>query len=970
MDVLHGDEVALVDLPEVEDLHDVRVGEAGHHLGLVHEHVHELLVVGEVGQDALDRQGLLEARDAAALGLEHLGHAPDRDPVEELVGAEDVVAPARALARPGRRGRWPPRPRRPGRAHRSASVALRAGAPGTWCRCGRPPPAGPRPPPRRGRGRRTPAPPAPADLAVPGARSGVLPPMGSNSSRSASTSLGRPPSGARPVTRRGGRLADADPDRSGLAAWARPLAGGPPERPRGRRRGRRRSGGRSDFARAGVGRVRRRRLARHGPSIGGCREGRSRTRLNSLRIGQRRRRGQRALLSAPPASGRAAIIRHARGTPRWTSSSTTLWSPGASGSWCSAVVYQKVAPRLRIRVPGRGLSAAGSSDTLLGPRFREAKKEREVVALTKQGDFLAAGKLLEDMGRTQEAAEAYLEGQEYWAAAATFERLGRGEHAAELYLQAGDYKKAAQLFVNAGKPAQGGRALRGEGQQPRGGAPLRRWPASGTRPPTSTRRAAIRCARPRPSRRGRVRRRPRRPTRSTSWRTSPSPPPTPPTAPSADQKSALLAGRLFEKAGQLDRAFQVYNKGGYFKEAAAVLEKLGQFKKAGELYMRAEDSESAARAFEQGGRRRATPPSCAARWPSRPTGAAEAAAYFVQGHDFLRAAELFESVGQLAEAAAAFEAGESWAAAGGVYVRAGLKDRAAAAYEKGGEFETAAKLYEEAGNEAKAAELYGRAGPDLQERRGRGAGGRARQGDRPPAARGARRRELPRRPPSSWPGSSSSRGMPALALERVQKVDRRAAGGADQPRPLLLARAGPRGLRPGQGGPRDLREDPLRGPELPRRGQAGRAPARLPAGREPRLADCRRSPPAAPAPVAARGGASRRACRTALPPPSGAPAPAAAARPALRASRGDRPRAAGRRLPRRGPGRRPQRRPARSAPRALPGDGVLPAVGGRPEGRLPALAPEPREGPRPRRDLRPALPRHRARVGQELRARP
>jgi len=56
--------------------------------------------------------------------------------------------------------------------------------------------------------------------------------------------------------------------------------------------------------------------------------------------------------------------------------------------------------------------------------------------------------------------------------------------------------------------------------------------------------------------------------------------------------------------------------------------------------------------------------------------------FFVKGQDYLRAAELFESVGQLAEAAASFEAGESWAQAGGVYARAGLKDRAAAAFEK------------------------------------------------------------------------------------------------------------------------------------------------------------------------------------------------------------------------------------------------------------------------------------------------
>jgi len=430
-------------------------------------------------------------------------------------------------------------------------------------------------------------------------------------------------------------------------------------------------------------------------------------------------------------------------------------------------VYQQVAPRLRIRVPGVGVSREGLLSTLLGPRFREAKKEREVGKLKKQGDFLAAGKALEDLGRPQEAAEAYLEGQEYWAAAATFERLGRAERAAELYLNAGDYKKAAQLFVNAGKPAKAA-ALFGEkgnnleaarlfgvaGQWDKAadlymksGYPLRAAEAF------EKQGDFLRAAEAHE----------KHFMENVSFSTTYSQ-----TAPSTDQKSALSAGRLFEKAGKLDRAFQAYNKGGYFKEAGGVLEKLGQFKKAGELYMRAEDSESAARAFEQGGD---TVNAALLRGEVafKADRRAEAASHFVTGRDFLRAAELFESVGQLAEAAKAFEAGESWAAAGGVYVRAGLKDRAAAAYEKGAEYETAAKLYEEAGHEAKAAELYNRAGQTFKS--GEAA---ARAGEREKAIALLQR---------VGPTDDNYRAatellarlfiearMPALALERVQKA--------------------------------------------------------------------------------------------------------------------------------------------------------------------------------------------------------
>ena len=140
VDVLHRDVVALLDPAEVEDLDDVRVGEAGHHLGLVHEHVQELLVLREVRQDALDRDDLLEALDAGALGLEDLGHAADRHPVDELVGAEAVVAPRRLARRSAGAGggggvassrasrRWRSRPptrgRAPARAGASGSVTM------------------------------------------------------------------------------------------------------------------------------------------------------------------------------------------------------------------------------------------------------------------------------------------------------------------------------------------------------------------------------------------------------------------------------------------------------------------------------------------------------------------------------------------------------------------------------------------------------------------------------------------------------------------------------------------------------------------------------------------------------------------------------------------------------------------------------------------------------------------------------
>jgi serine/threonine-protein kinase len=432
------------------------------------------------------------------------------------------------------------------------------------------------------------------------------------------------------------------------------------------------------------------------------------------------------------------------------------------------VLYQRFAPRLRIRVPGTGgMSTEALKSKLLGSRYAESKLQRAVEREKKQGSYLMAGKLLEDAGKLPGAVEVYLEGQEYFAAGTVLERLGQLDRAAELYLEAGDYKKSAQIFVSAGKPARAAQLFLEKGNTleaarlygmasvwdkagelyAKAGYPLRAAEAFEKKGEYLK---AAECY---------ERHFMENVTYSTTYSS---------TAATADQKSALLAGKLYEKAGDVARAREVYLKGGYFADAAKASLTLGQFVKAAELFMRAEDPESAAAAFDRAG-----DPVQAANLRGevalKTDRAAEAAAHFVQGKDFLRAAELYESVGMLAEAAGAYEAGESYAAAGSVYIRAGLKERAAASYERSGDFETAAKLYEEAGQGAKAIELYGRAGQTFKS--GEAA---AKAGEREKAIA-----LLQRVGPSDDNYRTATEllarlfiegQMPALAIERVQRV--------------------------------------------------------------------------------------------------------------------------------------------------------------------------------------------------------
>jgi len=103
--VLLDDEVAALDLTEVEDLGDVRVAQLTGDLRLVDEHGDEVAVVGDLRQQHLDRDHALEPGGALRLGAEHLRHAAVADPLEQRVLAERDRLRRYVLDLPGQAGR-------------------------------------------------------------------------------------------------------------------------------------------------------------------------------------------------------------------------------------------------------------------------------------------------------------------------------------------------------------------------------------------------------------------------------------------------------------------------------------------------------------------------------------------------------------------------------------------------------------------------------------------------------------------------------------------------------------------------------------------------------------------------------------------------------------------------------------------------------------------------------------------------
>jgi hypothetical protein len=164
------------------------------------------------------------------------------------------------------------------------------------------------------------------------------------------------------------------------------------------------------------------------------------------------------------------------------------------------VAYQKLSPKLKVRVPGSSISKEDVIGKILGPRYAEAKILKMVEKFKKQGNWLAAGKMLEDHEHMNEAAETYLEGNENWAAASLYEKMGRTERAAELFLQAGDHKKGPSCWWRRGSRPGRRRCSRRRGttsKRPGSSA----WGGPGIKRPSSTCAAGIPCARPRPTRR-------------------------------------------------------------------------------------------------------------------------------------------------------------------------------------------------------------------------------------------------------------------------------------------------------------------------------------------------------------------------------------------------------------------------------------------------------------------------------------
>jgi tetratricopeptide (TPR) repeat protein len=372
----------------------------------------------------------------------------------------------------------------------------------------------------------------------------------------------------------------------------------------------------------------------------------------------------------------------------------------------------------RIGMPRRASKSAASAkdDRLDVPALdrRSARKvERAAHAMARKGHALEAAELCFETGLLDPAAQYYIEGGDFVRAAGIRHDQNRFLEAAELHLKAGDletagsiyasqgeHKRAAECFHQAGRLTVAGEQFERAGDFRRAGECFR-----DTGFDRQAAKAFIRCQ---------------------SWKDA---------AQSLEavileertrtgtgqnpqqlrelQTLVLQAGKLYDQAGELEKAETVLEKGGCAVAAAEIALRRGRFAKAAELFLEGNQPVRAAEVLQQNGEEQA-----AARILGdyhRERGAdQEAAHYLEQAGEFLAAGDVYRKIEDYARAGQAYERAGDRSQAADMYRAGGSPARAASNFEKIGRWEDAADCWHEAGDANRQAQALTQAGRLLQ----------------------------------------------------------------------------------------------------------------------------------------------------------------------------------------------------------------------------------------------------------------
>jgi tetratricopeptide (TPR) repeat protein len=179
------------------------------------------------------------------------------------------------------------------------------------------------------------------------------------------------------------------------------------------------------------------------------------------------------------------------------------------------------------------------------------------------------------------------------------------------------------------------------------------------------------------------------------------------------QKLVLQAGKLHERAGDLDSAERVLEKGGCFTAAADVALRLEHFSKASDLFLRGGDALKAAEALRQVGEEQAAA-QILGDYHREQGDDEEAARLLIQAGDLLAAGDLYRKLEDLTKAGECYERHGDAAQAAETFHMGGDHARAATNYERINRFEDAAECCARLGDFQRQAGNLARAGRMLE----------------------------------------------------------------------------------------------------------------------------------------------------------------------------------------------------------------------------------------------------------------
>jgi tetratricopeptide (TPR) repeat protein len=268
----------------------------------------------------------------------------------------------------------------------------------------------------------------------------------------------------------------------------------------------------------------------------------------------------------------------------------------------------------------------------------------------KGNQFIQAAPIYEQMGNIKKAAETYRSAGTFFKAAELFQQIRDNRNAAFMYEKAGFYDKAAELFAILGDHIRAARFYE-----------MCLVAQTGRSLEQASRNDLVR-----------------------------------------------RCGQLYEKAGDLNKASQIYTRNALFNEAAQILEKQQDYVNAAENYLRGGNLEMAANAFSLAGDEKRSCEALAKMHMNKGL-LKEAASLSEKAGDFGSAAEAYHDLAEFRKAAEAYYKAKLFEEAGEHFIKVEDFLHAAEAYEEGGYYVFAARALEMYGDTSdKVAEMYER----------------------------------------------------------------------------------------------------------------------------------------------------------------------------------------------------------------------------------------------------------------------